>query len=517
MSHPPQAAAGGAPDGALSGASLWLAAIVLASANFIAVLDMTIANVSVPSIAGSLGISSSQGTWVITSYSVAEAIVVPLTGWLAARFGAVRTFCTAMLLFGGCSALCGLSGSLGLLVLGRVLQGLTGGCLMPLSQMLLLRIFPREKAGAATALWAMTTLVAPVLGPILGGWLCDRYGWPVIFFINVPLALLCAPLARRMLRRFETAVARAPIDVVGLVLLVLFVTALQLMLDLGKEHDWFASAGICALAVVALVGCAAFAIWELTAEHPAVDLRVFRHHGFTASVLTLAFGFGAIFGVNVLTPLWLQTYMGYTSTWAGLTTAWTGVLAIVAAPMAGLLLTKVDPRRLIFFGLMWLAGVTALRMLATTEMSYWQIARPLVAMGFGLPFFFVPLTALSLSSVEPHEMASGAGLQNFLRTLAGAVATSVVTTAWEDRSRARHADLVGLVDRGGDAVAGLQQSGLSPEQARQALDRLLESQGVMLATNELMGVIALVFVAGAAFIWLARRPARSVDLTQAGH
>src|SRR5262249_49954945 len=178
----------------LKGGMLWSTAVLLAIANFIAVLDMTIANVSVPNIAGSLGISSSQGTWVITSYSVAEAIIVPLTGWLAGRFGAVRVFTSAMALFGGFSALCGMSNSLGMLVAGRVLQGLSGGVLMPLSQTLLLRIFPQQKAGTATALWAMTTLIAPVLGPILGGWLCDNYGWPVIFFINVPLALLFAPI-----------------------------------------------------------------------------------------------------------------------------------------------------------------------------------------------------------------------------------------------------------------------------------------------------------------------------------
>src|SRR5499425_2306888 len=185
----------------LQGGTLWLAAIVLALANFIAVLDMTIANVSVPNIAGSLGISSSQGTWVITSYSVAEAIIVPLTGWLAGRFGAVRVFTTAMGLFGGFSALCGLSGSLAMLVFGRIMQGMSGGVLMPLSQTLLLRIFPKEKANAAMALWAMTTLVAPVLGPILGGWICENASSPFIFFITVPIAMICAPIARRMLKR----------------------------------------------------------------------------------------------------------------------------------------------------------------------------------------------------------------------------------------------------------------------------------------------------------------------------
>src|SRR5215467_9260778 len=194
----------------LKGGLLWATAIVLAMANFMAVLDMTIANVSVPTISGALGISSSQGTWVITSYSVAEAIIVPLTGWLAGRFGAVRVFATAMGLFGSFSAFCGLSNSLGMLVFGRVMQGLSGGSLIPLSQTLLMRIFPKEKAASAMALWAMTTLVAPVLGPILGGWLCDQYAWPVIFFINVPIALICSPIVWRMLRRFELALVRAP-------------------------------------------------------------------------------------------------------------------------------------------------------------------------------------------------------------------------------------------------------------------------------------------------------------------
>jgi len=507
----------GAADAPLTGATLWLAAIVLATANFIAVLDMTIANVSVPSISGSLGISSSQGTWVITSYSVAEAIVVPLTGWLAGRFGAVRVFASSMVLFGVFSALCGFANSLGMLVFGRVMQGLSGGSLMPLSQTLLLRIFPKEKAPAAMALWAMTTLVAPILGPILGGWLCDRFSWPLIFFINVPLALVCSPVAWRMLKRYEQALVRAPIDKVGLVLLIVFVSGLQLMLDLGKEHDWFASTQIRVYAIIAVVGFAAFLIWELTERHPIVDLRVFRHRGFAASVVTIALGFGAVFGTNVLTPLWLQSYMGYTPTWAGLTTAWSGVLAVAAAPMAGGLIGKVDPRRLIFGGLVWLAIVTMLRTVATTDMTYWQIAHPLILMGLGLPFFFVPLTALALGSVEEHETASAAGLQNFLRTLSGAVATSLVNTVWEDKTSTMHAELVGMIDRTGDMARSLSDSGMTPDAVRGTLENLAQGQSVMLATNELMAVVGVVFVVSAFMIWLAPKPTRAVDMTQAGH
>ncbi|WP_157271614.1 DHA2 family efflux MFS transporter permease subunit [Azohydromonas aeria] len=517
MSTPSSSAtAAGAP---LRGPLLWFAAIVLATANFVAVLDMTIANVSVASITGSLGISSSQGTWIITSYAVAEAIIVPLTGWLAGRFGAVRVFATSMALFGLFSALCGMAGALEMLVLGRVLQGLAGGPLMPLSQTLLLRVFPAEKATAATALWAMTTLVAPVAGPILGGWLCDNYAWPVIFTINIPIALACSVVAWRLLRRYEQALERKPIDLVGLALLIVFVGALQLMLDLGKEHDWFESTLICVLAVVAAVGFCAFLIWELTEAHPIVDLRVFRHRGFVVGVVTLALGYGAFFGANVLTPLWLQSWMGYTATWAGMTTAWTGVLAIVCAPVAGGLMSKlgVDPRRLIFAGVLWIGLVTALRSLSTTDMAYWQIAIPLLVTGIGMPFFFVPVTALGLGCVEEDETASAAGLMSFLRTLSGAVATSLVTTGWEDRTSVMHAELAGVVDATGETARTLSASGLGPDAVRESLDRLLQSQSVMLATNEMMGLVAASFLLAALVIWLAPKPRRGFDIAQASH
>jgi len=504
-------------DAPLQGAMLWLTAVMLAMANFIAVLDMTIANVSMASIAGSLGISSSQGTWVITSYSVAEAIVVPLTGWLAARFGAVRVFTTAMMLFGAFSALCGLSHSLEMLVFGRIMQGLSGGCLMPLSQTLLSRIFPKERAPAAMALWAMTTLVAPVLGPILGGSICDNLSWPFIFFINVPIALGCAPLITRMLKCFESAKIKAPIDIVGLVLLVVFVGALQIMLDIGKDHDWFAAVEIRALAAIAVIGFLAFLAWELTDNNPIVDLRVFRHRGFTAAVFTLSLGYGSMFGANVLTPLWLQSYMGYTSTWAGMTTAWSGTTAVLMAPIAGMMMArKLDPRRIVFFGLMWIAAVMLLRTYVTMDVTYWQIAVPLILMGFGLPLFFVPLTALSLGSVEEHETASGAGLQNFLRTMSGAITTSLVTTAWDDKTVAAHAELAGVADRSGDTLRTLAASGMSQDAAVSQLNNLVQSQSVMIATNQLMFVVAVAFAVAACAIWLAPRPSRAIDPASAG-
>src|SRR5246127_315481 len=219
----------------LEGALLWVAAIVLALANFVAVLNMTIANVTVPNIAGALGAGSSQGTWVITSYAVAEAITVPLTGWLSGRFGAVRLFCLSVVLFGIFSLLCGMSTSLFMLLGMRVLQGMAGGPLMALSQTLLLRIFPKQQSMQAMGLWAMTTLLAPVVGPVLGGWLCDNYNWSWVFFINVPMALAFGVIAWSLLRRFENPLARGRIDLVGMALLVTWVAALQVMLDQGKD------------------------------------------------------------------------------------------------------------------------------------------------------------------------------------------------------------------------------------------------------------------------------------------
>jgi DHA2 family multidrug resistance protein len=333
----------------------------------------------------------------------------------------------------------------------------------------------------------------------------------------VPLALLVAPVAWRMLKRYEEALVRAPIDKIGLALLIVFVAALQLMLDLGKEHDWFASNEICLLAIVAAVGFLAFLIWESAERHPIVNLRVFRHRGFAASVVTISLGFGAMFGANALTPLWLQSYMGYTATWAGLATAWTGALAVVGAPLAGALLARTDPRRLVFCGLVWLGGIMLVRTVATTDMTYWQIARPLIFMGLGLPFFFVPVTQLALGSVAEHETASAAGLMNFIRTLSGAVATSIVTTAWEDKTTYMHAELAGLVDQSGETTRTLANMGLSSDAVRSALDNMAQSQSVMLATNELLLLVAVAFTIAAAVIWLAPRPTRKVDMTQAGH
>jgi MFS transporter, DHA2 family, multidrug resistance protein len=294
----------------LAGARLALGTVALSLATFMNVLDTSIANVSLPSIAGDLGVSPDQGTWVITSFGVANAIALPLTGWLTRRFGQVRLFTLSVFLFVIASFLCALAPSLGVLIGFRILQGAVAGPMIPLSQSLLLSSYPKSKSGSALGMWSVTTLVAPVVGPVLGGWITDNIAWPWIFYINVPVGIVAGLVTWFVYRRRETPTARVPIDRIGLVLLVLWVGALQILLDQGKDLDWFNSGEIVALAVVALVGFTLFLIWELTDKHPIVDLSLFRRRNFWVSTLAMLLAYGAFFGNVVLLPLWLQQYMG---------------------------------------------------------------------------------------------------------------------------------------------------------------------------------------------------------------
>jgi MFS transporter, DHA2 family, multidrug resistance protein len=500
----------------LSPSMFWIAALLLTTANFIAVLNMTIANVSVPHIAGNLGATASQGTWVITAYAIGEAITVPLTGWFAARFGAIKVFVVCMILFGVFSIVCGLSNSLGLLVIARVFQGFAGGPLMPLSQTLLLRLFPKEKAGVAIGMWSMTTLVAPVLGPIVGGYVCDEYSWPWVFFINSPIVILCGFLAWQILKDFREPLIKKPIDVTGLTLLIVWIVCLQLVLDEGKDLDWFSSPKVIILAIVSFVCFVSFVIWEFYEEHPIVDLKIFRHRGFTISVITVSLAFGAYFGANVLTPLWLQTLMGYTGTQAGLAACWTGIAGLLVAPFVAKAATTVDARKLVFVGVLWLGCMTFWRGIASTDMAFIDVMLPLLFMGFGLPLFFIPSMGMSLSSVEKNEMDSAAGLLNFVRTLSGAFATSFVSTAWSNKTIENHANLVAITDSDNSMRIAMENSGISTEMISQTINAMINQQSVMLATNQVMITLSVVFIFAAFIIWAAPKPIKVVKST-GGH
>ena len=406
----------------LQGGALAMLTLVLSLATFMLVLDSTIANVAIPTIAGDLGASSSQGTWVITSFGVANAISIPITGWLAKRFGEVRLFLIATLLFVLASWLCGIANSLEMLIVFRVLQGAVAGPIIPLSQSLLLNNYPPEKRGMALAFWSMTIVVAPICGPILGGWISDNIHWGWIFFINVPIGLAVVLISWKILEGRESKISHQPVNTVGLILLALGVGALQLMLDQGRELDWFNSTEIVVLTIIAAVGLITLIIWELTDDNPVVDVSLFKSRNFTVGCVSTSLAFLVYSGTVVLIPLLLQQVYNYTATWAGLAAAPVGLLPILLAPIIGKFGNKIDMRILITVSFMVYALTFYWRAVTfEPEMTFADVALPQFVQGLAVACFFMPLTTITLSGLPPEKMASASSLFNFLRTLAGSV------------------------------------------------------------------------------------------------
>jgi len=496
----------------LHGTTLLLGTLALSLATFMNVLDSSIANVSIPAIAGDLGVSPSQGTWVITSFGVANAISVPLTGWLTQRFGAVRLFTMSVLLFVLTSWLCGFASSLEMLVFFRVLQGLVAGPMIPLSQTLLLSSYPRAMAGTALALWGVTTLVAPVVGPLLGGWITDNISWPWIFYINVPVGLLAASLTWGIYKKRETPTRKLPIDTVGLTLLVLWVGSLQLLLDKGKELDWFASNEIIVLAVVAVVAFVVFLVWELTDAHPVVDLKLFKGRNFTFGALSLSVAYALFFGNVVLLPLWLQQWMGYTATTAGMALAPVGLFAILLTPIVGRKVGQWDPRRMATGAFVVFALVLWMRSQFTVETDFIHILIPTLIQGAAMAFFFIPLTTITLSGLEPERIPAAAGLSNFARITAGAMGVSISTTLWENRAALHHAHMTETLVQGQGVFAAtlnnMTASGLSMQQALAQVNRLIDQQAYTRAVDDIFLGSAVLFLGLIALIWLTQRPPR---------
>jgi DHA2 family multidrug resistance protein len=503
----------------LEGSARVLGTLALSLATFMNVLDSSIANVSIPAIAGNMGVSPSQGTWVITSFGVANAISLPLTGWLTQRFGQVRLFTASVLLFVLTSWLCGLAPNIESLIFFRVLQGLVAGPMIPLSQTLLLASYPPALAGMAMAMWAMTTLVAPVMGPLLGGWITDNISWPWIFYINVPVGLFSAALTWALYRTRDPGPRKLPLDAVGLGLLVLTIGALQIMIDKGKELDWFASNQIVVLAVVATLGLAFFLVWELTESHPIVNLRLFGQRNFLLGSTALALAYGLFFGNIVLLPLWLQQYMGYTATWAGLAMAPVGLLAIVLSPWVGKNVTKIDPRRLATISFVGFALILWMRGQFNVQAPFATILLPTILQGAAVAFFFIPLQSIVFSGLTPDQLPAASGLSNFVRITAGAFGTSIFTTLWEDRAILHHAHLVEQVNRGNAAAmqtfGQLDAAGLSAEQAGAMINRMIDQQAYTMAAIDLFRISALLFLLLITAVWLTR-PKRGSAAGDAG-
>jgi DHA2 family multidrug resistance protein len=494
------------PPPPLEGSARTWGTIALSAAVFMNVLDTSIANVSLPAIAGDLGVSPNQGTWVITSFAVANAIAVPLTGWLSQRLGQVRLFVGSIVLFVIASLLCGLAVNMPMLIAFRALQGFVAGPMIPLSQALLLSSYPRALAGLAMAMWAMTTLVAPVMGPLLGGWITDNIAWSWIFYINIPVGIGAAMATLAIYRKRETQVRRLPIDKVGLALLVLWIGCLQVMLDLGKEYDWFHSGIIVALAVVAVVGFAFFLIWELTDEHPVVDLRLFKRRNFWAGTVSTSIAYGLFFGNVVLLPLWLQQFMGYTATEAGMVLAPVGVMAMVLSPLVGKTVGKVDPRKYATFAFIVFALVLWMRSHFNTQADFRTILVPTIIQGVAMAFFFIPLMTITMSGLAPDRIPAASGLTNFVRITAGAMGTSISTTLWESRAALHHAQLAESIAGGAPVVqstlSGLAAAGMTPEQSLAQINQLVNQQAFMLAANDIFWLSSVLFLALIPLVWL---------------
>jgi len=516
MSTPTPAAQTPLPAGVLA-----LFTVAVALSTFMEVLDTSIANVAIPTIAGNLAVSANKGTWVISSYGLAAAIVVPLTGWIARRFGEVRTFVWSVLLFTLASALCGMATSLPMLVGFRFLQGLVSGPMVPLSQTLLLSNYPPHKRGMAMGLWAMTVVVAPIFGPLLGGYITDNLSWPWIFYINAPIGIFSAIVTYRLLGKRDTATAKLPIDVCGLVLMVLGVGSLQLMLDNGNDLDWFNSNVIVTLCIVTIVALTFLIIWELTDEHPIIDLSLFKARNFRFGVIAMALGYMSFFAMTVLFPLWLQTVMGYTATWAGIATSPVGLLALVLSPLVGRNVQRLNLRLVASFAYIVFAITAYWFSTFTLDTSLSLIFLPRLAQGIAVACFFVPINQIIMSGIHPSRLAAASGLSNFFRTLSGSMGTAIVVTLWDHRTQMHAVRLGENITRNGVAtqayVGQLTQQGSSTEMAYAQIQNVIQAQSAMLATSEVFWGISVLFICLIGLIWLTRPPFGIAGGSAGGH
>jgi DHA2 family multidrug resistance protein len=498
---------------ALSGIKLVAATLALGMGSFMNILDLTIVNVAVPTMAGDFAVSPTQATWIITSYSVAEAIMLPLAGYLAGRFGAVRSFVAATLLFTLASLLCAMSVTFSMLLAARVLQGVFGASMIPLSQTLLTAIYPPHKRGLALGIWAMTTVIAPIVGPLAGGWLTDNTSWHWIFLVNLPVGLLVGISVFLMLGHrdaLQPGKRDQKMDWVGLSLLIVGIGSLQILLDKGNELDWFNSGTIITLAALATVALLVFVVWELDDPAPLVDLRLFTQRNFMVGTVCLLFGSMAFFGVVVIIPLWLQTFQGYTSLWAGKTVAFGGILAFFMGPIIGANINRIDARAIATFGFIVFALVGFWSANFTPDIDYWSVALSRLFMGIGISCFFLPLVTIGLSGLPAERIAAASGLTNFMRNLGASFGTAITTWLWTSKASEYHSRLVENIQPynpvANDYLNQLHQLGMPDDTAYAYLENMITTQSYTLATDQILMISAALMLSLVTLIWWAKPP-----------
>ena len=423
----------------------WLIAAAVMTATFMEVLDTTVVNVALPHIAGSLAASTSDATWALTSYLVANAIVLPATGWFGSFFGRKRFLTACIIIFTSASCLCGLATSLPMLIVARILQGAGGGALQPISQAVLLESFPPQRRGAAMAVYTLGIVVAPVLGPTIGGWMTDSYSWRWIFYVNVPIGILAILLTHVFIEDppYIRNAVRGKIDYIGFSLLTIWIASLQIVLDKGQEDDWLGSTFICWLMVSAGVGLIAFVIRELRADEPLVNLRLFANRNFmVGTAVVTAFG-ASVYGVTTLLPLFLQTLLGYPALQAGLVTSPRGLGAITAMLVAGRLIGIIDGRVLIAAGFAAVGCSSALLGGLNVEVAPSNVVWPAMLNGFGTALVFAPLATLTMATLRDEQLGNATGIFNLMRNLGGSIGIAAVTTLLDRRSQTHAALMVG--------------------------------------------------------------------------
>lgn len=483
----------------LSGFLLFLITLALSTATFMFVLDYSIANVSIPYISGDMAVAVDQGTYVITSFAVGNAIALPITGWMTKRVGAVKLICLSLFFFTLFSWTCGCAPNFEFLIVSRFLQGLASGPMIPLSQTLLMMCTPPEKKNSALAFWSTIVVTAPIAGPILGGWISYDYHWPWIFYINIPVGILSLIAIWLILKKRETPREHPPVDWVGLFLLAIGVTCLQFLLDKGEQFDWLRSNLIVTCAVTSTIAFILLLVWSLTTHNPLIELKLFKIRSYALSVFYIGVMYAIYFGSVVLVPLWLQTSMNYTSIWAGLAVAPIGIVPFIIGPYMGKAINK--------FGIAPLLGLCFILFAIScfytayfdTDVDFWHIGFSRFLLGCALVFFITPLFALSLRDVPEHKLASATGIFHFVRAMAGGIGTSIFTTMWVRRSAYHHArvgeSLTPFSDQTTSYLNQLETLGLKGQKALEQMNVALGNQADMLSINDCFFLMGWAFLA----------------------